>query len=125
MKNLIIIISLLVLSPFVMGQQLQNYIDEAHSNNPNIQAYELRYNIAREKVNETNWLPNTEFGVGYFVSEPETRTGAQIARFSAKQMLPWFGTITTRRQYADKMAETDYVDYIIAKRKLALAVALS
>ena len=125
MKNIIIIISLLVLSPFAMGQQLQNYIDEAHSNNPNIQAYELRYNIAREKVNETNWLPNTEFGVGYFVSEPETRTGAQVARFSAKQMLPWFGTITTRRQYADKMAETDYVDYMIAKRKLALAVALS
>ncbi|MEX0275756.1 MAG: TolC family protein [Flavobacteriaceae bacterium] len=107
------------------AQQLQPYIDEALANNPNVQAYELRYNIAKEKVDEANWVPNTEFGVGYFVSQPETRTGAQMARFSAKQMLPWFGTVSTRQRYAATMAETDYVDYVIAKRKLVLAVAQS
>lgn len=125
MNKLKIIIGLLLVSAIGNAQGLQSYISEAQANNPKIQAYELRYTIAREKENEANWLPNTEFGAGYFVSEPETRTGAQVARFSAKQMLPWFGTVATRQKYASAMAETDYVDYIVAKRKLALAVAQS
>lgn len=125
MKHLKTIICLLFVSTFAEAQQLQSYISEAQANNPSIQAYELRYNIAKEKVNEANWIPNTEISAGYFVSEPETRTGAQVARFSAKQMLPWFGTVSTRQKYASVMAETDYVDYIVAKRKLALSVSQS
>lgn len=125
MKNKITTLFLLLVCISGKAQQLQSYIAEAQVNNPNIRVYELRYNIAQEKVNEANWLPNTEFGLGYFVSEPETRTGAQRARLSARQMLPWFGTISVRQKYATTMAETDYVDYIIAKRKLALSVAQS
>ncbi len=109
----------------VNAQDLASYIQEAEKNNPEIQAFELRYNIAEERVNEVNTLPNTDVSVGYFVSEPETRTGAQRARFSVKQMLPWFGTITARENYASSMAETQYVDIAIAKRKLALAVSQS
>lgn len=107
------------------AQQLASYIQEAEKNNPEIQAFELRYNIAEEKVNEVNTLPDTQVSAGYFVSEPETRTGAQRARFSVKQMLPWFGTITARENYASSLAETQYVDIAIAKRKLALAVSQS
>ena len=107
------------------AQQLQSYIDEAERNNPEIQAFELRYTIAEEKVNEANWLPNTEVSAGYFVSEPETRVGAQRARIGVKQMLPWFGTITARENYAASMAEAEYVEITIAKRKLALSVAQS
>lgn len=105
------------------GQQLESYIQKAQSNNPEIQAFELRYNIAEEKINEVNALPNTELGVGYFVSEPETRTGAQRSRFSIKQMLPWFGTITARENYVSSMADAEYVEIAIAKRKLALSVS--
>ncbi|MBD0776885.1 TolC family protein [Maribacter sp. ANRC-HE7] len=123
MKNLKIIVCLLFVSTISKAQQLQTYIEEANSNNPEIQAYNLRYNIAEEKVNEVDWIPNTEFSVGYFVSEPETRTGAQRARIGFKQMLPWFGTITARENYATSMAETEYVEITIAKRKLALSVA--
>lgn len=107
----------------VSGQQLQSYIEEAKSNNPEIQAFELRHHAAEEKVNEVNTLADTEFGAAYFVSEPETRTGAQRAKFSVKQMLPWFGTITARENYASSMAEADYVEITIAKRKLALSVS--
>ena len=109
----------------INAQQLQSYIQEAELNNPQIQAYELRYNIAQEKVREANSLPNTTVSAGYFVSEPETRTGAQRARFSVSQMLPWFGTITARENYASSMAETDFVEIAIAKRKLALSIAQS
>lgn len=112
-------------SATIAAQELQPYIQEALQNNPNIQAFETRYAIAEEKVKEAQWLPNTEFSAGYFVGKPQTRVGAQRARFSAKQMLPWFGTISTRKKYATSRAETDYMDYVIAKRKLALAVSQS
>jgi cobalt-zinc-cadmium efflux system outer membrane protein len=123
MKNIKIIVCLLFVSAAAKAQQLQTYIEEANGNNPEIQAFNLRYNIAEEKVNEVDWIPNTEFSAGYFVSEPETRTGAQRARFGFKQMLPWFGTITARENYATSMAEAEYVEITIAKRKLALSVA--
>ena len=107
------------------AQSLESYLQEVELNSPKIQALELRYNIAKEKVNEVNTLPNTTIGAGYFVSEPETRTGAQRAKFSVSQMLPWFGTITSRENYASSMAETEYAEIVIAKRKLALSVAQS
>ena len=125
MKKLKYILLFLFVSVFAKAQQLQSYIQEAETNNPEIQAFELRHNIAEEKVNEANWIPNTEVSAGYFVSEPETRVGAQRARIGVKQMLPWFGTITARENYATAMAETEYVDITIAKRKLALSVAQS
>lgn len=112
-------------SAFAKAQQLQSYIQEAEGNSPEIQAYNLRHNIAEEKVNEADWIPNTEFSAGYFVSEPETRTGAQRARFSARQMLPWFGTITARENYASSMVDAEYVEIVIAKRKLGLSVSQS
>lgn len=110
-------------SAFAKAQQLQSFIQEAENNNPEIQVYNLRHNIAEEKVNEADWIPNTEFSAGYFVSEPETRTGAQRARFSVRQMLPWFGTITARENYASSMADAEYVEIVIAKRKLALSIS--
>ncbi len=119
----IVFVGIYILSVNSYGQDLQTYIEEAISNSPEIQKFQLRYDISSEKVNEANWIPNTEISAGYFVSEPETRTGAQRARFSLKQMLPWFGTITARENYASSMAEADYVEVTIAKRKLALSVS--
>lgn len=105
------------------AQQLESYIQEAEENNPQIQSFNLRYEIAEEKINEVNAYPDTEFGIGYFVSEPETRTGPQKLRLSVRQMLPWFGTITARENYAGAMADAEYVEIAVAKRQLALAVA--
>jgi cobalt-zinc-cadmium efflux system outer membrane protein len=125
MRNIKIIICVLFVSAFAKAQQLQSYIQEAESNSPEIQAYNLRHHIAEEKVNEADWIPNTEFSIGYFVSAPETRTGAQRARFSARQLLPWFGAITARENYASSIADAEYVEIVIAKRKLALTVSQS
>lgn len=105
------------------AQSLESYIQEAENNNPEVQAFQLRYNISKEKVEEADAFPKTEVNAGVFVSEPETRTGAQKARFSVKQMLPWFGTITLRENYASSLAEVDYLDIVITKRKLRLSVS--
>ncbi|WP_046758208.1 MULTISPECIES: TolC family protein [Kordia] len=107
------------------AQQLEILINEALANNPEIQKFEIQYKRVSEKVNEVNTLPNTEFGVGYFVSEPETRTGSQRFKVSAKQMLPWFGTISSREDYISALADTKYQDIVIAKRKLMASVSQS
>lgn len=107
------------------AQQLEVFIKKALKNNPEIQKFELQYKIASEKVNEVNSISNTEIGIGYFVSEPETRTGAQKAKVSVKQMFPWFGSIKARENYQTALADADYEDIVIAKRKLIVSVSQS
>lgn len=107
----------------IQSQELENLIEEALTNSPEIEKVTLQYSIASEKMNESNNIPNTEFAVGYFVSEPETRTGAQKFKVSAKQMLPWFGTVTSRQNYAGSLAEAKFEDIVIAKRKLITSIS--
>ena len=107
------------------AQQLEALIEKGLTNNPEIQIFELKYQIAKEKVNEVNTLPNTQIGVGYFVSEPETRTGAQRFKVSAKQMLPSFGSITARENYKNSLADAVYEDIAIVKRKLVASISQS
>lgn len=114
---------LLICSVGAVAQDLNAYLKIAAENSAEIKSFELRYDIAKEEVNAAEALPDTEFSAGYFVSTPETRVGPQQARFSVRQMLPWFGTLAARTNYQDAVAEAKYVDYLIAKRKLNLEVA--
>lgn len=125
MKRIMTIIIGILMVMGVKAQSLHSYIEQAENNNPEVQAFELRYSISKEKMEEARTLPNTELSAGIFSSEPETRTGAQKARFSIKQMLPWFGTITARKDYASSLAEVDYLNIAIAKRKLRQSVSQS
>jgi len=106
----------------ISAQELQSYIEEGQQNNLQIQAFELRYATALEKVNEAS-LGNTELSAGYFASAPETRTGAQVARFSVRQMVPWFGTLDAQRKSAGAAAEAERAEIAISKRKIGLDVA--
>lgn len=121
----VFVLCALCLGLSAQSQELETLIDVALNNNPEIQKFEFKYKRASEKVNEVNTIPNTEFGVGYFMSEPETRTGAQHFKVSAKQMIPWFGTITSRESYVSALADAKYEDIVIAKRKLMAAVSQS
>ncbi|UMB60168.1 TolC family protein [Lutibacter sp. A80] len=121
----VLVLGSFFLSLFANAQQLDVLINTALENNPEIQKFELQHKRVSEKVNEVNTVPNTEFGVGYFVSEPETRTGAQRFKVSAKQMLPWFGNISARENYVSSLADVKYEDIVIAKRKLMSSVSQS
>ncbi len=125
MRNLINLAIGLLCCGFSFGQHLEMLIDEAMKNSPEIQKFELQHSIVSEKVNEANTIPNTELGFGYFVSEPETRTGAQRFKVSARQMIPWFGSITARENYLSSLADAKYEDIAIAKRQLLAAVSQS
>lgn len=122
-------VAITLLFLFVLGQgraqSLESYLEEADANSPMVKGYDLEHQAASEKMNEANSLPNTELGAGYFVSEPETRTGPQRFKLSVKQMLPWFGTFGAQREYLGALADERYVDWQVARRKLALSVSHS
>ncbi len=107
----------------VQSQDLQSLIDEAFINSPEIQKFDFQYQIASEQVNEANSLPNTEFNLGVMAIMPEMDMPMELFRASVMQMLPWFGTITARENYASSLADAQYVEVTIAKRKLALSVS--
>ena len=112
----------LVVTVKIQGQELHVFIKEALENNPKIKQFEKQYERIIERKEEVNTLPNTEIGAGVFVSTPETRTGAQLFKLSAKQMLPWFGTITARENYIESLSDTNYQELVVAKRKLVNSV---
>src|SRR5690606_32291873 len=105
------------------GQDLQTLIDDAITNNPGIQKFDLQYKIASEKLNEVNTLPNTEFNLGVMAISPEMEMPMERFRVSVMLMLPWFGTISARENYASSMAEAQYVGVTIAKRNLARSIS--
>ncbi|WP_298999600.1 TolC family protein [uncultured Tenacibaculum sp.] len=108
---------------FSNAQDLQEYINIALENSPEVQQFDAQYRRISEKKEEVNTLPNTEFGAGYFVSEPETRTGPQKFKLSVKQMIPFFGTISARENYVSSLADASYQDMMVVKRKLMTSVA--
>ncbi len=119
----IFLVSLLFFGWSSQGQQLETLIEEAISNSPEIQKFDLQYKIASEKVNEANSLPNTEFNAGVMAIAPEMDMPMERFKVSVMQMLPWFGTISARENYATSMADAQFVEVTIAKRKLALSVS--
>jgi len=118
---LFLVSSLFILT--VQGQGLQEYINIALENSPEVQQFDAQYRRISEKKEEVNTLPNTEFGAGYFLSEPETRTGPQKFKLSVKQMIPFFGTISARENYVSSLADASYQDMMVVKRKLMTSVA--
>ena len=122
MKTKFIYIAVLLLTLTVKAQSLQDYLSIAAQNNPELQAIQYRYESALEKVVEVGSPPNTTISIGYFAQEVETRVGAQKAKISATQMLPWFGTLTAKEESAKFKAAAQLNNYDFAKRNLFLNV---
>lgn len=123
MKNKIIyIIVCFLFGTQLKAQTLQEYLHIAEKNSPELQASSYSYQSALEKVEEVGSLPNTTIGAGYFVQEAETRVGAQKAKLSANQMLPWFGTFSAKKESASFSAQAKLNSVDITKRNLFLNV---
>jgi outer membrane protein TolC len=104
------------------SQSLEDYLVIAKNNSPELQARQFQYESALEKVNEVGSLPNTTFSGGYFVQEPETRVGPQVARLSASQSLPWFGTLSAKKESAQFSAKAEQNGIDLYQRQLFLEV---
>lgn len=122
MKIKIGYIIVLFISISSYGQSLQEYLNIAEANNPELQAMHYTYESALEKVNEEGSLPNTTIAAGYFVQEAETRVGAQKAKLTVSQMMPWFGTLEAKKESASFKADAQLNVIDLTKRKLFLNV---
>lgn len=94
------------------GQSLNEFLVEAASNNPSLQADYKIFEIAIEEIQIAGALPDPGLSFGYFISPVETRVGAQQARVSLKQRIPWFGTLKIRKNIAALQAEKKYQQFI-------------
>ncbi|NKI26611.1 TolC family protein [Arenibacter sp. 6A1] len=115
----------LFLTLSVQGQDLGSLVMDAYANNPEIKAFELQYQVATEKIKEVNTLPNTTMEAMVLANPPENIAMSEVAQFEVMQMFPWFKTITARENYVASLAEAQYEDIAIAKRKLAASVSQS
>ena len=100
------------------GQSLNEFLVEAANNNLSLQADYKSFEIALEEVQIASALPDPNLSFGYFISPIETRVGAQQARVSLKQMVPWFGTLKAKKDVVLTMAKSKYERITVAKLKI-------
>ncbi len=112
----------LFISSFCNSQTLQDYLEIAKLNSSEIKEMRFEHLLAKEKVNEVGNLDNTSVNLGYFVSTPETRVGAQITKLGLEQKLPWFGTLKAEKDVALAISETKQFDIELAERDLLYRV---
>ena len=82
----------------VSSQSLSEMIDIGLAENLELKALHQEYLASLEKAPQVTQLPQPELGIGVFPLPVETRLGAQISRFSATQMFPWFGSLERKEK---------------------------
>ncbi|MBZ9730738.1 TolC family protein [Salegentibacter sp. JZCK2] len=116
-----IIISLLLIplwGAVGFAQDLENYLQIAAENNPKLQSAYTQFEAALQQSPQVSSLPDPTLTVSAFGRMIETRLGAQEARFSFMQMFPWFGTLRTKREAADLLAEARFQEYLATRADL-------
>ena len=104
------------------SQTLQYYLVIAAQNNPEIKAAYSEFEAAMQKSPQVSSLPDPSLTMSTFGRMIETRIGAQEARFSFMQMFPWFGTLSTKENAANLMAEASFQKYVDTKNEVFLNV---
>jgi outer membrane protein TolC len=103
----------------VFGQDdLNNYLETAAENNPELQAKFNEYMAALEVVPQAKALPDPQIAFAYFISPVETRMGPQQFKISASQFFPWFGTLGAKEDAAVEIAKSKYEIFEETKSKL-------
>ncbi len=111
---------LLILSTSISYAQddLNNYLQIAADNNPNLKAKFNEYMAALEVASQVKALPDPQIAFAYFIQPIETRLGPQQFKISATQMFPWIGTLKAKENVAIQMAKAKYEIFEENKSKL-------
>lgn len=118
-KQIFLLGSFLMLQNGLLGQgSLHHLLDMAVKNNPKLQAFEKRYHAALQGSLQVERLPDPQFGLGLFLSPPETRLGPQLLRISLSQALPWRGMSKMKADIAFVMSKEEYAALELMKLEL-------
>ena len=105
------------------GRDLESYLRQAQGANPQLKAFEWRYEAAVQRIPQASSLPDPVFQVSHFVESVETRTGPQENRVMLSQRVPWFGKRSSRETAAS--AEAEALLYAYQNEQLILARRVS
>jgi len=103
---------------------LESYLQLAQSNNPQLKAFEARYQAAIQRIPQAGSLPDPTLSVTHFVESIQTRTGPQENVFMLSQRLPWLGKLKNRKAVASAEAEALWFAYQTQQLELAKQVSI-
>jgi outer membrane protein TolC len=120
-KNKILII-LGLITASIQAQNLDDYIQIAIANAPEIKA--ANYKVKQAEVKETGAVSykNTRLNFGVYIWQPQTRVGNQVFTTSVSQELPWFGTLKKKKEWLTAETRLSTIDVDLAKRQIAYQV---
>lgn len=90
-------------------------IAEALEGNPRVRAALLEHQASRARVVQASTLPNPALSFTQHLAGAQTRVGPQLSSISVSQALPWFGTLSDRRNIA--AAQSDIVNQSHAEQR--------
>lgn len=102
----------------IHGQDLNDHLVEAAENNPELKAKFNEYQSALQRVPQAGSLPDPQLSLGYYLRPMEFPMGKQHADLTLMQMFPWFGTLSSRKDEASRMARARYEAFRDAKNRL-------
>ena len=105
------------------AQSLTQLQQQAAEQNKGLKASYQEFKIALEAVPQAGALKDPQLSFGYFISPIETRGGAQVARFSLSQKLPWFGLKKAQENQARLQAEVAFQEFQLKKNQLFKRIA--
>lgn len=117
-----IFLLLMTISVGSNAQSLEEYLDLAVQNNPEIRAAFTNFEAAMQQAPQVSALPDPTLTMSAFGQMIETRVGRQEARFNLMQMFPWFGTLSLKKDAANLMAEAAFQKYLDKRNEVFLLV---
>ena len=122
MKNYLAFLLLILTAHTAMNQSLDDYLEVALQNNPDLKAAYFSFEAQLEKVEQVKFLASPTLGFGYFISPIETRIGSQQTKIALSQMFPWFGTLRAKQDAASLMAAVQFEQFRNKQALLAFEV---
>jgi len=121
-KQFITIMILIFFVANAYSQSLSDYLEMAAQNNPEVKAAYAEFEAAMQKSPQVSSLPDPSLTMSSFGKMIETRVGRQEARFSIMQMFPWFGTLSSKENAANLMAEASFQNYVDTRNEIFFEV---
>lgn len=107
------------------AQSLEDYLQLAVENNPELKAYDQDYQAALELEIQAGTLPDPELSAGIFPRPMDRLMGRQHADLQLMQPFPWFGTLSTQKEAANQQALATFQGFREAKNQLIYQVKSS
>lgn len=112
----LLLLLLLMVSPGLQAQEgIQQYLEMAAENNPELKARFNEYQSALERGPQMSTLPDPELSFSLFLMPMERYMGEQVGDISLMQMFPWFGSLKAGEEEASLMAKMNFEQFLEAK----------